>query len=325
MSSIFVRHPRALLLVLLVILPVAAEPLALPPPQGPSPAPPRLAVHSAVLLDASSGQILYAKAPNRPEPPASLTKMMTVDLALRALADGRIALSDRVPVSARAFALARSGTLSRMFLEPRRPVTVEELLFGLMVSSADDAATALAEYLAGGNTRGFVERMNEHARELGLSHTHFGDPAGLSKRSRTDALDMARLAQHVLQRHPEILRYSRARFFTYNRIRQPNYNGLLFRDPRVDGLKTGTLHGEYHLLATAEAGGVRLIALVMGAAGHEQRAEQAERLLDWGFRTVASPVAGPSPAPVPATDAGMPVAEDLAPKEAPVASGAGSR
>lgn len=298
-------------LCLLLAISAAAQPVAAGAPVTTASPPPRLAVHSAVLID-SRGEVLYAQRPRRPEPPASLTKMMTADLSLDALTEGRIALADRVPVSDRAYALAKDPALSRMFLQPTLPVTVEQLLSGLMVSSADDAATALAEYLAQGSGAAFVQRMNAHARELGLRHTRFGDPAGLSRMASTDALDMARLALHLLQTHPEILRYSSARYFTYNRIRQPNYNTLLFEDPRVDGLKTGSLHGEYHLLATGKLGEVRLIAVVMGATSHRQRADEAERLLDWGFRTFAA-----QPPPV---DAGTPATDPLAQQEGPLTS-----
>jgi D-alanyl-D-alanine carboxypeptidase (penicillin-binding protein 5/6) len=250
--------------------------------------PPPLGVRSAVLMDVRTGEVLWASEPTLSAPPASLTKLMTIDLALRALGDGELSLEEKVPVSKRAFALARNHELSRMFLEPRLPVTVEQLLYGLMVSSADDAATAMAERLAP-TTRAFVAKMNAHARELGLLHTHFGDPAGLADSAHTDALDMARLARHLMTEHPEVLTYSRRKHFAYNDIRQPNYNGLLFRDVRVDGLKTGSLHGQYHLLATGEFRGVRLIALVMGAKSHKQREDSAEKLLDWGFAQFATP------------------------------------
>ena len=299
----------ALALVSVLLAATAAEPAA-------AREPPPLAVRSAMLVDAASGAVLYAKNPDRLEPPASLTKMMTIDLALQALEDGRIHLNDRVPVSARAFALAKNRSLSRIFLERRRPVSVEQLFFGLMVASGDDAATALAEYLAAGDATRFVEQMNAHAQALGLGHTHFGDAVGLSRRSVTTARDMAALARHLIHAHPEVLRYSRARYFTYHAIRQPNYNTLLFHDPRVDGLKTGTLHGQYHLLATAEQDGVRLIAVVMGARGKHARARAAEQLLDWGFANHAQ-------TPAPAVSAREPRASSPNPapaQQAPAAT-----
>ncbi|MBX5476343.1 MAG: D-alanyl-D-alanine carboxypeptidase [Clostridia bacterium] len=246
--------------------------------------PPPLAVQSAVLMDADSGVVLYALDPDRAEPPASLTKMMTADLTLEAVEARQVALSDVVPVSAHAWKLAKDTQVSRMFIQPGLPVTVDQLLYGLMVSSGNDAATALAEYLGHGSEPAFVDRMNAHAKEIGLTHTRFADAAGLADASTTTALDMARLARHLLQQHPEILRYSSTKSFTYNGIAQNNYNTLLFTDPRVDGLKTGNIKGLFHMVATGKVGSLRLIAAVMGTSGDKERAEQAETLLDWGFR-----------------------------------------
>lgn len=247
--------------------------------------PPPLTVQSAVLMDPQSGAVLYALDPDRAEPPASLTKMMTADLTLEAVERKEISLSDLVPVSVDAWKIAKDTRVSRMFIQPGMPVTVEQLLYGLMVSSGNDAATALAEYLGHGSEAAFVDRMNAHAKEIGLEHTHFTDAAGLDDGSTTTAMDMALLARHLLIEHPEILKYSATKTFTYNGITQNNYNTLLFSDPRIDGLKTGNIEGLFHLVATGKSGDLRLIAAVMGTSGEKERAQQAETLIDWGFRT----------------------------------------
>lgn len=269
-----------------------------PPPSAGVPAPaavqraypgvpaPALNVQSALLMDADSGLVLYSYAADRPEPPASLTKMMTVNLALEALRKGSIRADAHVPVSEKAWHLALDTQVSRMFIEPRLPVTVDQLLYGIMVSSGNDAAVALAEYLANGSEDAFVDRMNAEARRLGMDHTHFADAAGLAEGGVTTAADMAALARHLLLDHPEVLKYSSTKTFEYN-IKRPqrNYNSLLFTDPRVDGLKTGNIDGLFHLVATGKVGGMRLIAVVMGTASEATRASQAEMLLDWGFRS----------------------------------------
>ncbi|MBX6349930.1 MAG: D-alanyl-D-alanine carboxypeptidase [Clostridia bacterium] len=258
----------------------------------PEVAPPAIQAQSAVLMEAETGLVLFALDPERPEPPASLAKVMTVDLALEDLEAGRIALADEVPVSEKAWRLAKDPTLSRMFIEPGLPVTVDQLLYGIMVSSGNDAAVALAEYLGHGSEDAFVTRMNERAQELGMRGTRFADAAGLGPGGETTALDMARLARHAILAHPEILAYSRTKEYRYNiATPQPNYNALLFRDPRVDGLKTGNIGGLFHLVATGIADGTRLIAVVMGTSSERARADQAEALLDWGFRSFAAEVA----------------------------------
>ncbi|MDI3269668.1 MAG: D-alanyl-D-alanine carboxypeptidase family protein [Bacillota bacterium] len=248
------------------------------------PPPPAIEARSALLLDVETGTVLYAKNPDEPMPPASLTKIMTMYLALDDLAAGKITLGETVPVTPEAYALARNPNLSNMFLQPDLPVTVEQIFKGIMVSSGNDAATALAQFLAGGSEKAFVQRMNEKAASLNLRQTHFGDASGLAVDDQTTAADMARLSRQLLLDHPEILDYSAIKKFQYNiEYEQPNYNSLLFRDERVDGLKTGHIGGVYHLVATGSQGDLRLLAVVMGAKSMAQRADEAQALLDWGF------------------------------------------
>lgn len=284
-----VRAMKAMVVLVLVSLAV----LGWVPPAGaqealtfPSvPPPPSLEAQSALLLDVATGTVLYAKDPDIPMPPASLTKLMTMFLALDDLQAGKIRLDERVPVTPEAYRLARDPGISRMFLQPDLPVTVEEIFYGIMVSSGNDAAVALAQFLAGGSESAFVQRMNEKAQALGMARTRFGDSSGLAKEDQTTAADMARLSRELLLQHPEILKYSSTQKFKYNiDYEQPNYNTLLFRDRRVDGLKTGHIGGYYHLVATAKEGDFRLLAVVMGAKGTAQRADEAQALLDWGFR-----------------------------------------
>ncbi len=269
-------------MLLLLLLPAAAEAQeAAPEPDNPL----GVQARAAVLLDAVTGQTLYAFNEDLRLPPASLAKIMTFDLILEALDRGILAADAKVTVSEKAWRLALDNTISNMFLEVGQQVSVRDLLYGLMVSSGNDAAVALAEYRAG-SEENFVNMMNARARELGLRDTVFRNSHGLSAEGQyTTARDMAILARHVVLDHPEALEITAAKEFTWNNIRQPNWNRLVLQDPRVDGLKTGHLpEAGYHLVATAREGDRQLIAVVLGTPGEEVRAREARRLLDYGFR-----------------------------------------
>lgn len=261
----------------------APAPAALPPnPLG-------VQARAALLMDAATGQVLYAFNEDERIEPASLAKLMTFELALEALDHGVISWDTKVPVSERAWRLALDNKISNMFLEVGQQVSVRDLLYGLMVSSGNDAALALAEYL-GGSEEGFVARMNERARELGLRDTVFKNSHGLYADGQyTTARDMALLARHIVLAHPEAFRITSAKEFTWNRIRQLNWNRLVLVDPRVDGLKTGHLaEAGYHLVATARDRGMELIAVLLGMAGEEARVREGRKLLDYGFRSFAT-------------------------------------
>jgi D-alanyl-D-alanine carboxypeptidase (penicillin-binding protein 5/6) len=216
--------------------------------------------------------------------PASLAKMMTFYLTLEALRQKRIALDTPVPISKAAWRLSLNDSVSRMFLQVGQRVDVKDLLFGLMVSSGNDAAVALSEYL-GADT--FADQMNKKAQELGLAETHFTNPDGLPTDGEyTTANDMVKLGHALVRDFPEALDYTSAKEFTFDKIRQRNFNTLLFYDARVNGIKTGHVEeAGYHLVASASSGDLKLISAVMGAPSMEKRRVETDKLLDWAFRT----------------------------------------
>ncbi len=252
---------------------------------------PLLSARSWLLLDANSGTTLISHEPARRLEPASLTTLMTAYVVFIALGEKRIALDDRVTVSNAAFAApGRDG--ARMFIESGSAVTVEELLRGMIVVSGNDAGVALAEHTAGSQAA-FVERMNAEARRLGLVDTHFANPTGLTDPQQySTARDLARLVQRLRTDFPQHIALFREREFTYNRIAQANRNRLLWSDPSVDGMKTGHLEASgWSIVATAvrSRGSANdgyercLIAVVLGAPSDSVRAQEALRLLNYGF------------------------------------------
>jgi len=245
-----------------------------------------VAVRAAVLIDAESGQLLYAQDPNEHIPPASLTKVLTLFLTFDAIQQGRAHLDDIVPISKKACRTRGS----KMFLKAGDRVPLEELIKGIAVDSGNDASVAVAEYLEGSD-RTFVTKMNEKLRALRIQHTRVETVHGLPARHQyTTAADMAVLARAYLQAHPEALRYHQLTYYTYRNISQENHNKLLFQDPSVDGLKTGyTRKSGYNLLATAKRGDQRLIAVVLKAKSRTIREEEALRLLNFGFEQSGPP------------------------------------
>jgi D-alanyl-D-alanine carboxypeptidase (penicillin-binding protein 5/6) len=243
----------------------------------------RLTVHSAILMDMTTGRILYTHNADDLLPPASITKVLSLYIADEAIREGKVRPSDPVKISRKA---GRTGG-SKMFLQAGSEIPLEELLKGMAVVSANDASVAVAEYI-GGNVKGFVERMNRKARELGMTRSFFKNPNGLPARGQfTTARDMLILARDYLQRFPESLNLHSQQYYTYRDITQRNQNSLLRNYPDADGLKTGwVLKAGYHIVATAKRGDTRLIAVVMGAKTPAIRAREAEKLLDEGFRMV---------------------------------------
>jgi D-alanyl-D-alanine carboxypeptidase (penicillin-binding protein 5/6) len=256
---------------------------------GNLPVPFGLDARAALMIDARTGVVLYAYNEHERMQPASLAKLMTVYLTLEALHTGRITLDTSVTVSEKAWRLSMNSSVSRMFLRVGQGVPVRDLLYGLMVSSGNDAAVALAEYLAG-SSDAFAAQMNAAAIKLGLTESHFVNPDGLPMPGEfTTAADMVKLARAIVERFPDVLTYTSTKEFTFDKIKQPNFNSLLFHDSRVDGLKTGHVaEAGYHLVATAHDGGMRLISAVLGTPSAVKRRTQSEKLLDWGFRSFAT-------------------------------------
>lgn len=235
---------------------------------------------AAILMELPSGRILYAQDPDTPIGPASITKVLTLYLADEAIRDGKAHPADLVRVSKKA---GHTGG-SRMFIQTGAEIPLSELLTGVAVVSANDAAVAVAEYL-GGDVDTFVAQMNRKARELGMSRSVFKNPNGLPAQGQvTTARDMLVLSRDYLRCFPESLHLHSQQFFTYRDITQHNRNALLTRYPNVDGIKTGWIQkAGYHIIATAKRGGTRLIAVVMGAKNPNIRTRETEKLLDYGF------------------------------------------
>ncbi len=245
------------------------------------PAPPKVSAQGFILMDFMSGRTLAAANEDERMEPASLTKMMTAYAVFHEVANGHIGLSDPVRVSEKAWRMAGS----RMFIEVGTRVTVEELLKGMIVQSGNDASVALAEFIAGSEDA-FVALMNEHARNLGLVGTRFANTTGMPHPEHyTTPADMARLAQALIRDYPDYYRWYSIKEYTYNNITQHNRNRLLWRDETVDGVKTGhTEAAGYCLVSSAEREGMRLIAVVMGTSGENARAQESQKLLNYGFR-----------------------------------------
>ena len=246
-----------------------------------TPAPPPLSARGYLLIDQQSGRVLASKAANERLEPASITKLMTAYAVFRALEAGQIELSDQVLVSEKAWRTPGS----RMFIEVGTRVSVELLLQGMIVQSGNDASVALAEYVA--SSEGiFADLMNQLAAQLGMTETHYVNSTGLPAEDHyTSAADIAKLAQAIITEYPEYYRWYSQKEFSYNDIKQPNRNSLLWRDPSVDGLKTGyTEAAGYCLASSAVRDGMRLIAVVLGNRSEESRARESQTLLNYGFR-----------------------------------------
>lgn len=293
--------------------PPPAEPLNLIRVLGSGPAPFALDARAAMLTEFHSGEVLYAYNEHLRMQPASLAKIMTFYIALEALHNGKLKLDTPVVISEKAWRLSINETVSKMFLEVGQQVPVKQLLYGLMVSSGNDAAMALAEYL-GGSEEGFVVMMNQHCQRLGLTETRFASPDGLPEPDQyTTASDMVKLGSLLLKRFPDALEYTSVKEFTFDKITQRNWNTLLLYDGRVDGIKTGHVdEAGFHLVSTAHQDNVRLISALMGAPNAEKRRTETEKLLAWAFRSFVN-VAPDWHSMVPAS---LPVYEGAAPSVA---------
>ena len=269
------------LILLSLLFAVSPHVHAQPPPLAIPPAP-AIAAKSYVLFDFNSGQTLVAHNPQQRMEPASLTKLMTAYLVFGALRQKAIKPDQPVTASERAWRAAGS----RMFIEPTRPVTVDELMRGMIVQSGNDASIALAETVAG-SEEAFVQAMNREAQRLGLQATHFVNATGLAHPQHySTAQDLALVAAAILRDVPDYYALYSQKQFRYNNITQSNRNRLLWTDPTVDGMKTGyTENAGYCLIASARRGERRLISVVLGAASESARAAESQKLLNHGFQS----------------------------------------
>ncbi|MGB5291163.1 MAG: D-alanyl-D-alanine carboxypeptidase family protein [Lysobacterales bacterium] len=277
-----------LLIVFTIALPLVAMAQATPPkptptpPRGlPTPAAPTLGANSYILMDFNSGHVLVESNPDMPVEPASITKVMTSYVVFTELASGNISLTDKVAVSETAW---RTGG-SRMFIEPSMQPSIEQLIKGMVIQSGNDASVALAEHLAG-TEEAFAGLMNHHAAQMGMTNSHFMNATGLPHEDHyTTARDVAILSAALIADFPEYYRWYSEKEYSFNNIRQHNRNNLLWRDPAVDGLKTGhTEAAGYCLAASAKRDGMRLISVVLGSGSETSRVNESQSLLNYGFR-----------------------------------------
>jgi D-alanyl-D-alanine carboxypeptidase (penicillin-binding protein 5/6) len=259
-----------------------------PPPAPPAAAragvatpPPAISAPSYALLDVTSGQLILAQNGDERRDPASLTKLMTAYIVFGALREKTITPSQMVNVSEAAW----RAEGSRMFIEPRKAVSVDELIHGMIVQSGNDASVALAELVAGSETA-FAARMNAEAKRLGLANTSFANATGLpAAQHYASATDLGRLAAALIRDFPEYYPFYALKEYRYNNITQPNRNRLLWIDPYVDGMKTGhTDAAGWCLVASAKRGDRRLLSVVLGGASDAARATESQKLLNYGFQ-----------------------------------------
>ena len=246
-----------------------------------TPSPPAINAKAFILIDVNSGKIIAEKNSEEKLPPASLTKMMTLYVISSALRNEQIHLTDNVRISHEAWQIGGS----RMFVKEGQQVTVEELLKGIIVDSGNDACVAMAEHL-GGSEQGFADIMNQEAQALGMTSSHFTDSTGLPDPNHyTTAKDLAILGRALVKDFPEYYASYKQKWFSFNGIRQPNRNRLLWRDSQVDGIKTGhTSEAGFCLVASASHDDMRILSVVLGSPTDTARADDSERLLNYGFR-----------------------------------------
>lgn len=252
-------------------------------PQSPTftPSAPNLEATGFILIDANSGRILAQKDADSRMPPASLTKLMSLYIISNAIKNNQVHMDDKVRISEKAWRTEGS----RMFVKVNDEVPIKDLLQGIIVASGNDATVALAEHVAGSEET-FVNMMNEQAKTLGMNNSHFMDSTGLPNPEHfSTAHDLAILSQAYIKHFPEDYGFYSEKWFTYNNIRQPNRNRLLWRYQFADGLKTGhTNEAGFCLVASAKKDGMRLISVVLGAPNDAGRTEDSIRLLTYGFR-----------------------------------------
>ncbi|PPC91747.1 MAG: serine-type D-Ala-D-Ala carboxypeptidase [Methylobacter sp.] len=246
-----------------------------------TPSAPSLSANAYILIDFNSGRVLAEKNADAKVAPASLTKIMTVYVVFKELASGRLHLEDKATISDKAW----NTQGSRMFIEVNTQVSIQDLLHGVIIQSGNDASVALAEQVAG-NEATFADVMNQHAARLGMANTHFVNSDGLPNPEHySTARDLSILTRAMINEFPDYYRWFSQKEFTYNKITQQNRNKLLWRDPSVDGVKTGfTDDAGYCLVASALRNDMRLISVVMGTSSTNTRANENEALLNYGYR-----------------------------------------
>jgi serine-type D-Ala-D-Ala carboxypeptidase (penicillin-binding protein 5/6) len=271
MSKFLIALPCTILALLASVACAAATPV---------PPPPQLPARGYVLLDAFSGQILVGHNDTERLEPASLTKLMTAYAVFQALRDGKLKLDQAVPISTHAW----KAEGSRTFVDVGSRVPVDVLIQGMIVQSGNDATIALAEAVGGSETT-FAALMNQYSERLGLKGSHWTNSSGLpDPQHYTTARDIAILGAALVREFPEYYKWYSQRSFTYNHITQQNRNGLLDRDPTVDGIKTGhTDAAGFCLASSALRDGVRLVSVVMGTASPQAREDASAALLGYGF------------------------------------------
>lgn len=247
----------------------------------PLPSPPQIPGDSHILVDARTGKVLAENNADKQVEPASITKIMTGYVIFKQLKSESIALDDEVLISEKAW----RAPGSRMFIEVGKRISVESLLKGLIIQSGNDASIALAEHVAG-SEESFAELMNHYAAELGMENSHFVNATGLPAEGHlVTARDVAKLSRAMINEFPNYYAWYAETEFTWNEIRQSNRNLLLYRDDRVDGIKTGhTESAGYCLAASAVDGDMRLVSVVMGTGSERARADASQALLNYGFR-----------------------------------------
>lgn len=246
-----------------------------------TPKPPKIAANSYVLMDFNSETLLADFDVNKKVDPASITKLMTAYVVFSELKLGHLKQQDQVTVSEKAW---RTGG-SKMFIEVNAKIPVIQLIKGMIIQSGNDACIALAEHIAGSEDT-FVDLMNQYAKKLGMKNSHFVNVTGLPEEDHyITALDAAKLAKAIIVNFPKYYEIFSEKEFTFNNITQHNRNTLLWRDPSVDGFKTGhTQAAGYCLVASAQRNGMRLISVVMGTESQKARADESQKLINYGFR-----------------------------------------
>lgn len=246
-----------------------------------NPAAPEIDAEAYVLTDFHSGKVLAEKEGDKRIDPASLTKMMTVYVFDHELKNGRFTLKDEVTISQNAWKTEGS----RMFLPVGKKIPMSDILRGIIIQSGNDAAVALAEYVAG-SEKAFADLMNQYAKQLGMTNTHFVNSTGIPDPDHyTTAKDLAKLAHALIAEFPETYKIYSEKWFTFNGIKQPNRNRLLWRETFIDGIKTGhSSTAGYCLTASGQKDNMRLISVLVGAKNESDRTEQTLALLRYGFR-----------------------------------------
>ena len=250
------------------------------------PQPPEVAAAAYIIEDAQSGQVLASKGLHDQVEPASLTKLMTAYLSFKALSEGRLKPDQMLTVSDKGW---RSEG-SRMFLDPKKPASVDDLLKGLIVQSGNDAAVTLAEAI-GGSEEGFTQIMNAEAKRLGMTNTHFDNSTGLpGPQHLTSVADLALLANAIIRDYPQYYPIYSLKSFAYNNINQPNRNLLLYRDPSVDGMMSGhSPTAGYNLASSSRRNDRRVVAIAVGMESPESRAAESSKLLNWALQAFDTP------------------------------------